>query len=90
MQQWDGKDLEEIPGLILKNGGSANAVFGAKQKILEQKTALTKLDTDTLANNAAKNDQLLGKLQAVTFPGPMRTRTAIDSGRPGRGAKRIG
>jgi hypothetical protein len=66
MHQWDGKSLDDLPGLILKNGGSANAVFGARNQILSQKTALTKLDTDTLANTAKKNDMLLGKLQSVT------------------------
>ena len=69
MHQWDGKDVEDLPGLILKNGGSAQAVFGARDKIVAQKTALTKLDTDTLANNATKNDLLLGKLQSVTAGG---------------------
>lgn len=66
LQQWDGKDVNEIPALILKNGGSANAVFGAKNQIVQQKEALTKLDSDTLANQAQKNDLLLGKLQSVT------------------------
>src|SRR6185503_6039298 len=65
LQQWDGKDVEAIPGLILKNGGSAQAVFGAKKQILDQKTAITKLDTDTLTNTAQKNDLLLGSLQAA-------------------------
>ena len=66
MQAWDGKSLDDLPGLILKNGGSAQAVFGLRDKLIAQKTELTKLDTDALANNATKNDLLLGKLQSVT------------------------
>lgn len=66
MKDWDGKNLQDLPGLLLKHGGSATAVFGLKSKILEQQTSLTKLDTDTLANQAKKNDYLLGSLQAAT------------------------
>ncbi len=66
MQSWDGKSFDDLPGLVLKNGGSAQAVFGLRDQLVTQKTALTKLDTDTLANTATKNDALLGKLQAVT------------------------
>src|SRR5262249_16003189 len=66
MHQWDGKNLDDLPGLILRNDGSAKEVLAPKKQILDQKTALTKLDTDTLANAKTKNDMLLGKLQAVT------------------------
>lgn len=76
LKAWDGKSMQDLPGLLLKHGGSATAVFGLKQKIVEQQTALTKLDTDTLANQAKKNDFLLGSLQSATS-GP-------DEGLPGR------
>ena len=73
MQSWDGKDLEQLPGLILKHGGSANAVFGAKQQILAHKEKLSQIakdDATTGATNldtmAKKNDALLGKLQGVS------------------------
>jgi hypothetical protein len=66
LKDWDGKSLDELPGLLLKHGGSATAVFGMKNQILQQKTALTKLQTDQLANQKGINDQLLGKLQAAT------------------------
>src|SRR5580658_5513961 len=66
MQNWDGKDLDELPSMVLKQGGSAQAVFGLKNSILDQKEKLSKVDTATLANTATKNDQVLGKLQAVT------------------------
>lgn len=66
MQGWDGKDLDELPSMVLKQGGSAQAVFGLKNSILDQKEKLSKVDAATLANTATKNDQVLGKLQAVT------------------------
>jgi hypothetical protein len=66
LQGWDGKDLNELPHLVLKNGGSANAVFATTQHIFQQKQATQALDAETLKNNATKNDLLLGKLQAAT------------------------
>lgn len=58
MQEWDGKDLNQLPSLILKNGGSAQAVIGAKQQLLSYQTSLTKLSTDQLANETTKNNSL--------------------------------
>lgn len=66
MHEWDGKTLDDLPSLILKHGASAQAVFGMKGQILEQKQKLATLDKDTLANTAAKNDNLLGALQGAT------------------------
>lgn len=73
MLNWDGKNIEEIPSLILKHGGSAAAVFTAKQQILKQKESLSQMakdDAETGAKNietaAKKNDMLLGALQTVT------------------------
>lgn len=39
MQQWDGKDINQLYPLVLKNGGSATAVVGLKGKVLEQQQA---------------------------------------------------
>src|SRR6185312_9565786 len=66
MQDWDGKDINELPSLVLKNGGSANAVFGLKSQLLKQQQDLATLTKDQLANKASQNDMLLGKLQSVT------------------------
>lgn len=66
MRSWDGKSMDDLPGLLLKHGASATAVFGMKDNILKQKTALNTLDESTFKLNQGKNDQLLGKLQAVT------------------------
>ena len=72
MQQWDGKDYTQIPALVIKNGGSANAVFSASQNILGQKekiAQLAKTDADTNSTNVKaqqdQNDQYRGRLQAV-------------------------
>lgn len=85
MQSWDGKDWDELPGLILKHGGSANAVFSTKQQIIAQKEKLSQIakdDAETgknqLANMATRNDMLLGKLQNVT-DGPSLLKAAQDA-----------
>jgi hypothetical protein len=75
MQSWDGKDYNQILPLVLKNGGSAQAVMGLKQKILEQQQALS----TTLKNNAdagqaqinavkTKGDLLDGTLSTLVDP----------------------
>lgn len=65
LQEWDGKDPNELPGLILRHGGSATAVFGAKNQLLQQQTALTKLQSDQLANQASINDVIAGHFEAI-------------------------
>src|SRR5580704_11211684 len=49
MQQWDGADYTQLPSLILKNGGSAQAVFGAVQHLQDMKQK---------ASEIAKNDAI--------------------------------
>lgn len=56
MREWDGKDLNDLPGLILKHGGSATAVFGTKNSIVDYQTKLAKATADQLANEKTKND----------------------------------
>lgn len=65
MKEWDGKDISELPPLILKNGGSANAVFGAKQTITKLNQEAATADEATLKNQATKNDLIAGHLEAV-------------------------
>ncbi len=58
MRAWDGQTLEDLPGLILKHGGSAQAVMGAKSNILAYQTQLaTKKKTD-LENEQSQNDYI--------------------------------
>lgn len=66
MQEWDGKDISQLPDLIQKNGGSMNAVLGAKKSIIESQQAVMNLNTAQLNQAKTKNDYLLGKLQAAT------------------------
>lgn len=65
MQAWDGSDYNDLPGLVLKHGGSANAVFNLRNQVIAQKTALTKLTTDQLSNRSQQNDAALGLLASL-------------------------
>jgi hypothetical protein len=75
MTQWDGKDYNDLMPLVLKNGGSAQAVIGLKQKALEQQTQLStiaKNNGDAAASmyNAqkTKGDLLDGALSPLVDP----------------------
>ena len=75
MQQWDGQDYNKLIPLVIKNGGSAQAVMGLKSKVLEQQQAIS----TTLKNNAdaglaqvnaqkTKNDEIAGALTPLIDP----------------------
>lgn len=65
LQSWDGKDPDQLPDLIRQNGGSFNAVMGARQGILSMKTAAQKLQTDQLDNLGKTNDIIAGHFESV-------------------------
>src|SRR6266566_1718135 len=65
MQQWDGKDYNEIPTLIKQNGGSLHAVLDATQKIVARQQQNATLDETTLKNQQTRADQYRGRIQAV-------------------------
>lgn len=65
LQDWDGKDVHDLPGLLLKNGGSAQAVFGMKNQLIQQQKNLADADDATIKNQQAKNDLINGHLEAV-------------------------
>jgi hypothetical protein len=72
MQQWDGADYTQLPSLILKNGGSANAVYTAVQHLQDMKQKASEIAKNDAATNASnvestiKNqDQYRGRLQAI-------------------------
>ena len=72
LQQWDGKDYTQLPSLVLKNGGSANAVFGATQHIVDLRTKaseMAKNDAATGASNTENQikqaDQRRGTIQSI-------------------------
>jgi hypothetical protein len=69
MQEWDGKDFNALPGLMLKKGASAQAVMSTKSGILEQQQKLATLGKDQLANEAIKNDRFAQSVANVrTLP----------------------
>lgn len=65
MQEWDGKNPDDLVGLTKKYGADANTVIGLKNNIIKQKQDLANLDKDQLANEATRNDQLLGHIDAI-------------------------
>lgn len=65
MHEWDGKDPSQLPGLVLKHGGSATAVMGLQQQITARQKSLLDLSKDQLANKKDQNDQLSGQLNAA-------------------------
>ena len=70
MHQWDGKDINELPALILKNGGSAQAVFGMKNQIVSYQKNLAEMTKDQLANESTKNDMIAGHISNVQAMAP--------------------
>jgi hypothetical protein len=72
MQQWDGKNWNDLPGLIKQNGGSAQAVWGARSKILEQQKSLSQIAADDATANSknidaykTRADQIAGRMTAL-------------------------
>jgi hypothetical protein len=75
MQQYDGKDINQLAPLVLKNGGSAQAVFGIKKQIQEQQqAAATTFKAQADAGKAIvetakqKNDMVSGALAPLLDP----------------------
>jgi len=73
MTEWDGKDPDNLPSLVLKNGGSANAVFNVRKQLLDQKKTLSDIaaaDATTNSKNLeslkTRNDQIAGSLETLT------------------------
>jgi hypothetical protein len=69
---WDGKDVNQLPMLALRAGGSSQAAFGIQNSILgiRQKTSeIAKNDAATAQDNIktvqANNDALRGRLTAA-------------------------
>src|ERR1700683_486471 len=79
MRAWDGQDVNDLPGLILKNGGSANAVFSTKNQLLDYSTKLQALNKDQLANEGTKADVIAGHIDTVTNLPPDQQPAAFDS-----------
>jgi hypothetical protein len=72
MHDWDGKDIQQLPTLMLKHGASATAVIGMKQHIVDQQAKLSNIakdDAETgknqIATLAATNNIALGQLKTL-------------------------
>jgi hypothetical protein len=65
MKEWDGKNPDDLPPLVLKHGGSSTAVFGLKNQILDWKTKAANLTKDQLDNLNKTNDIITGHLESV-------------------------
>lgn len=75
MQSWDGKDINDIYPLIIKNGGSGQAVLGLKKNVLDQQTQIaTAAKNNAQATEASvnatlkKNDLITGALSPLADP----------------------
>jgi hypothetical protein len=68
MRDWDGTDYSQLPGLVIKHNGSANAVMGLRKSILDyQTTQATKTKTD-LENENTVHDEVVGALSPGLDP----------------------
>lgn len=72
MHDWDGKDVNSLIPLVIKNGASAQAVMGLKSKVLEQQQTYSKIAADDATTGAknletmkGKNDMIAGALGNV-------------------------
>lgn len=65
MQDWDGKDMNALPGLMLKRGASAQAVMSTKAGLIKQQQDLANLSKDQLAVEKTKNDYFVQALDNV-------------------------
>lgn len=73
MQEWDGKDFSQLPGLVMKHGASAQTVLGLRSSIVKQQTDLAQLSKEQLANEKTKNDFFAQELENVkSFPEEQR------------------
>src|SRR6267142_1098176 len=65
MKEWDGKNPDDLPPLVLKHGGSSTAVFGLKNQILDWKTKAAMLSKEQLDNLDKTNEIIAGHLESV-------------------------
>lgn len=65
IKEWDPTKPDDLPGLLSKHGASYGAVIGARKTLLDNQVAMTKLQTDQLANKKSQNDMLAGQIDAL-------------------------
>lgn len=66
MQQWDGKSLNDLPGLVLKNGGSAQAVIGLKSKSLDMEKQYSDIAAQDATTGSKNIETMMKKNDAVS------------------------
>lgn len=92
MREWDGKDMNALPGLMIKHGASANAVFAMKNGLLDYATKQSQKSGIDLANENKVHDDVVGALSPgldpkqvsdADFPNWMRTtgKGLLDAGK---------
>ena len=79
MNSWDGKDVNDLPGLALKQGASAKTVFGLKSQLVSYQKILQEMTKDQLANEATKNDVIAGRIDVVKGLPPDQQPEAFES-----------
>ena len=79
MKAWDGKDMHDLPSLVQKNGGSANAVLGLKSNLVQYDTNVAKMTADQLANESTKNDAIAGHIDAIKGLDPAQQPQAFEA-----------
>lgn len=74
LQEWSNvpgsMPMSELPRLVLKHGGSADASLAMQQSIVQQQMQLTTLDKDKIANAKAHSDAIGAASQAVLSVSP--------------------
>lgn len=68
MHEWDGKDMNALPGLMIKHGASANAVFSMKNGVLDYASKQSTKNKTDLENDKALHDEVAGALSPGTDP----------------------
>lgn len=79
MHEWDGKDINQLPGLMLKHGASAQTVMSTKTGIIKQQQDLANLSKDQLANEKVKNDYFAQQIENVKSLPPEQQPQAFEA-----------
>jgi len=79
MQEWNGQNWEDYPGLIKKHGGSAQAVIGATQGIVKMQTDLANRKKVELENEDVKNGYIAQHIENVKALPPEQQPTAFEA-----------
>src|SRR5215468_11522341 len=79
MQEWNGQNWEDYPGLIKKHGGSAQAVIGATQGIVKMQTDLANRKKVELENEDVTNGYIAQHIENVKALPPEQQATAFEA-----------